>query len=83
MLAANAKLDVRTRLLAAICRNLDQLTYTLDVKADERIAREDALVDILRQEPASIVATDAYGGLGQVVGTEREELAHFRNLACF
>src|SRR3546814_10631473 len=41
----------------------------------------DALFDIGRQEPACVIARDAKRGLGQVVGAEAEERAHFCDLA--
>jgi hypothetical protein len=75
MLAADAELDVRARRPAPLGRDLDQLADALDVEADERIAREDALVDVGRQEAPGVVAADAEGGLRQVVGAEGEELA--------
>ena len=59
----------------------DQLADALDVEADERVAREDALLDIDGQEPAGIVAAEAQGGLGEVVGAEAEELGLLGDLA--
>jgi hypothetical protein len=54
MLAADAELDIRARRPAPLRRDLDQLADALDIEADERVAREDALVDIGgRKRPAS------------------------------
>jgi hypothetical protein len=78
MFAADAQLDVgpgprpRSRSHA-----ISSPTPSM-VQADERIALEDALVHIGLQEAAGIVAADAEGGLGQVVGAEREELGPLR-----
>src|SRR3546814_13344080 len=73
MLAADAELDARARPATALGGDFDELADTLDVEADEGIGDEDALVDILGQETARIVAADADRSLGQVVGAEAEE----------
>ena len=70
MFAANAELDVGPRRAAAIGGELDEFADALDIEADERIARVDALVDVSRQEARSIVSRHSQGGLGQVVGAE-------------
>src|SRR3546814_3460849 len=49
MLAADAELDVGARFAPAFGREVDQLPDAFDVKADERVGQEDALVDILRR----------------------------------
>ena len=56
MLAADAELDVGARRPAPLGRDRDQLADALDVEADERVARVDALLDIGRQEAPGIVA---------------------------
>ena len=48
MLAADAELDVGARRPPALGRDRDQLADALDVEADERVARVDALFDIGR-----------------------------------
>ena len=75
MLAANAELEVRPGRPAALDRDRDQLADALDVDADEGVAGEDALLDIGAEEAAGIVAADAQGGLGEIVGAEAEEFA--------
>src|SRR3546814_269283 len=81
VLAADAELDVGARFAPAFGREVDQLPDAFDVEADERVGQEDALVDILRQEAARIVAADADRRLRQVVGAEREKLRRLGNLA--
>ena len=81
MLAANAELDAGPGRPAPVGRDFDQLADALDIEADKRVARENALVDILGQEPSGIVARDAERGLGQVIGAEAEKLAMFGDLA--
>src|SRR3546814_19073849 len=81
MLAADAELDARARPATALGGDFDELADTLDVEADEGIGDEDALVDILGQETARIVAADADRRLGQVVGAEAEEFGRPRELA--
>src|SRR3546814_17195311 len=58
MLAANAKFDPWTSRSPAFGSEFDQFTHAFDVQAHEGITGENALVDILRQETACVVATD-------------------------
>ena len=81
MLAANAELDSGLRRPAPLDRDRDQLADALDVEADERIARENALLDIGGKELAGIVAAEAERGLGQIVGAEAEEFRLFGDVA--
>ena len=77
MLAADTHLDARTRCPTALGSDADQVADAVLVEADKGIGLEDALVHIGLQEPAGVVAADAEGGLGQVVGAEAEELGVF------
>ena len=81
MLTADAQLDARTRRAAALGGDADQVADAFLVEADEGVLLEDALVDIGVQEPAGVVAADAEGGLGQVVGAEGEELGMLGQVA--
>src|SRR3546814_11470267 len=81
VLAADAELDVGARFAPAFGREVDQLPDAFDVEADERVGQEDALVDILRQEAARVVATDGDRRLRQVVRAEREKLRRSGYLA--
>src|SRR3546814_16756896 len=81
MFPADAELQVGARLAATLLGDRDKLAHTFDIQADERVLGIDALFDIGRQEPACVIARDAKRGLGQVVGAEAEERAHFCDLA--
>jgi len=74
MLAADTEFDLRSGLASFVAAHLDQLADAGLVDGDERVIGEDVLVDIKWQELARIVARQAVGGLGQVVGAEGEEL---------
>ena len=50
MLAANAELEVGRAALPALGGDRDQLADAFDVEADERVAGEDALLDIGGEE---------------------------------
>ena len=81
VLAADPDLEVGTGLAAARHADLHQFADAVAVDRDEGIDREDALGDIGAEEAGGIVAADAVGGLGQVVGAEREELRGLRDVA--
>src|SRR3546814_8371268 len=81
MLAAVAGLDPGPGLAPARRRDLDQVADALDIDADERVGRIDALVDIGRQEAYGIVAAHPERGLRQIVGPEREERGRIGDLA--
>src|SRR5690349_22467108 len=74
MLAADAELDIRPLGPAALGGQPYKITNAVLVETDEGVLLEDALLDIGVEEPAAVVAADAEGGLGQVVGAEGEEL---------
>ena len=59
MLAANAELDGASALSTTLGSQLDQLSDTLDVETDKRVAGEYALIDIRVQKTSGIIATDA------------------------
>src|SRR6185369_629220 len=80
MLAANAEFEVGPRCPAPLGAHADQLADAFDIEADKGIARIDALLHIRSEEPPGIVAADAQRGLGEVVGTEREEPCFLGNL---
>src|SRR6202012_774682 len=74
MLAANADLEVRPRLAAALHADLDELADSFAINRDEGIDLEDALGDVGTEEARGIVAADAVGRLRQIVSAEGEEL---------
>ena len=81
MLAANADLEIGTGLAPARDADLDELADAIAIDRDERIDLQDSLCDIGAEESGGIVAADAVGGLGQVVGAEREELRGLGDVA--
>ena len=56
MFAADAQLDPRPARPAPRRREINQLPHAVDIKADKRIARKDALFDIGTQKAPGIVA---------------------------
>src|SRR5438105_57634 len=80
VLAADAELGVGALGAAALGGDADQVADALLVEADEGVLLEDALVDIGVEEPPRVVAADAEGCLGQVVGAEGEELGVLRQV---
>ena len=74
MLTADTELDLRTSSAALLCCNLNQLTYTVLVQSCERIGLVNLCLVVGIQEFAGIITGETEGHLGQVVGTEAEEL---------
>jgi hypothetical protein len=70
MFAANTKLDVGPGLATLGRGDFDELADAFYIKANERVGRIDALVDIVDQEAGGVVAADAKSSLGQVIGSE-------------
>src|SRR6185437_15032792 len=81
MLAADAELQVATRLAAAREGNSDQLADAVAVDGDERIVLEDAGFLVGPEKTAAVVARQTQRGLGQIVGAEAEEFGGFGDLA--
>ena len=77
MLAANADLEVGAGLASTLAADFDHLAHTRLVDADKRIVFIEVVLDIEGQEIARIVAGEAIGRLGQVIGAEGEELGIF------
>ena len=73
MLAANPHLELGLHRATSIHRDLHQFAHSF-VQGDEGIVLDDALVGVLAQESAGIVAAQPERGLGQIVGAEGEEL---------
>src|SRR6185437_10240303 len=81
VLTADAQLQLRTYLPAALGADPDQLTDALPVQRLERADPEDALLQVVREERRLyVIAGEAPGGLGQVVGAEGEELGGLGDL---
>src|ERR1700745_2702491 len=73
MFAADAYLQARTGLAPTRHADLHQFADTVAIDRDEGIYLQDSLGDVGAEEARRIIAADAIGGLGQVVGAEREE----------
>ena len=66
---------------AALDRDLHQLADAVAIDADEGIVIEQALLQVIAEEAAGIVARQAEAGLRQIVGAEAEELGRLGDLA--
>ena len=83
MLAADADPQRRVRGPSPLDGDRDQLPDAVDVEGLERIRGEDAVLEVVRQEPPlRVVAREAERRLCQVVGPEREEVGVARELTC-
>src|SRR6478672_3768085 len=80
VLAADANLEVFAHPAAALDADPHQRADAIAIDRHERIARQDAARRVDAEERRGVVTADAEGGLGQVVGAEREELGGLRNL---
>src|SRR5215469_8389970 len=80
MLAADADFQVWPSLAAAFGGDLHQLAHAFLIERVERILLDDPFREIRRQNLVHVVAREAPGGLGQVVGAEGEELRFFGDL---
>mmetsp|Transcript_17127 Transcript_17127/g.40884 ORF Transcript_17127/g.40884 Transcript_17127/m.40884 type:complete len:872 (+) Transcript_17127:77-2692(+) len=81
VLPADAEADLGPRLAPHLHRQLHELPHALPVKLLKRAARQDAALDVRRQELGlRVVAREAKGHLRQVVGPEAEELSLLRQL---
>ena len=74
LLAADAQLDVRAGLAAQLAGHLHQTAHAHLIQLGEGIGLVDLPVVVAGQELAGVVAAEAEGHLGQVVGAEGEEL---------
>ena len=53
---------------------LQQFADAIDIERNEGVGLQEALGGVFAEEAGAVVAADAEGGLGQVVGAEGEEL---------
>src|ERR1700722_17488234 len=74
VLAADAELEVLAHLAAALARDRDQFADALAIDRDERIDGENALRGVGAEKARGVVAADAEGGLGEIIGAIGEEL---------
>src|SRR5674476_758458 len=83
VLTTDADLESGPCLAAFLDSDLHQTPDTLTVQGLERRDTEDALVQVAREERRlHVVAREAPGGLGQVVGAEGEELRGLGDRPC-
>ena len=81
VLSADTELDVRSGALAAFDSDLHQFADSVLVKRLERIFFENILVHVLFDDLSCVVSGESKSHLGQVVGSEGEELRIFRECA--
>src|SRR5262249_16543658 len=81
VLAADADLELRPRRAPTLDPDPDELGDALAVDGDERIGCKNSARHIGAEKARRVVATDAEGGLGQIIGAEREELRACGDLA--
>ena len=81
MLAADAELQVRPLRPSALDGDAHQFPHPFDVESDEGVMLDDALLAVNLDETAGVVARQAIGRLGQVVGAKAEELGGLGDIA--
>ena len=74
MLPADAHLELGAHAAPQPQRQFHQLADSLLIEHLERVVRQNAGLDVERQEPPGVVAGEPERRLGEVVGPEREEL---------
>ena len=74
VLAADAELEVVADAAAALDGDPHQVADAVLVDRLERVALEDAVLEVVRQEAAGVVAREAERGLREVVRAEGEEV---------
>src|SRR5262249_42674801 len=75
VLAPDGELGAVLRLPAALDRDPHELADSIAVERLERVAREDLVLEVVREELAlGVVAREAERRLREVVGAEREEV---------
>ena len=82
MLAANAQLDPRQGFAPTLGGEFYELAHTLDIEADEGIARIDALLDIGREEAGGIIC-GRMAVLAEGDAQERSDLVYLEKLPLF
>src|SRR5688572_32287005 len=79
VLPADPDYEIRLRRTTALHCQRDHLADAFLVERHERIAGEDARLDVQAQEFRSVVSRQPEGRLGEVVGSEREEICVLRD----
>ena len=82
LLAADSDFEGRAGGAASGDGHFNELADAGLVDGLERVNGDDFLVDIVIEEPADVVAAEAVGHLGQVVGAEGEEIGFLGHFVC-
>src|SRR6188508_2688816 len=77
MLAANAALELRLCRATFLDGHIDELTDTRRIERLERVAEQNLLPQIVRQERVDVVAAETERHLRQVVCAKTEEVGIF------
>ncbi len=75
MLAADAELDALPGGPSFFAGDLNQLADAGLIKGNERVILQETALHVERQEFPGVIPGQPKGGLGQIVGTEGEELS--------
>ena len=82
MLTAHADFQVRSGGPAPLGAEADQFAHPIGIDHVKRVAAEESLFEVGRHHPAlDVVPAEPEGHLGQVVGTEGEEVRLLGDLA--
>src|SRR5260370_20252993 len=79
--AADSYFQIRLYVAATLGAEAHQLAYAFAVKHLKRIVDQNLPVDVGRQEPARVIATQTERRLRQVVCAEREKVGVFSDFA--
>ena len=77
MFSADAALKAGAGFATPLHSVLNQLTHTIFVDGLEWINRQDLVVQVILEESADIIPAVPEGHLGQIIGSETEELSRF------
>src|ERR1035437_4135579 len=80
MFSADTYLQVFAGATAFFNGNLHQQSYTFEIDHLEWIDRKNFFIKVIGQETSDVIPGEAEGHLGEVVGSEREELGRFCDL---
>src|SRR5438132_12709928 len=70
MLAANTDLELRPPFAAPLDADAHQFAHAVAIDGDEGVAGKNAARHVSAEKARGVVAADAVGGLGQIVGAE-------------
>ncbi len=82
MLAADTQLNIGSGCASLLSCHLHKLPHTVLVQSCKRIRLINLTLIIITQELTGIVTGETKGHLGQIIGSEGEELCFLCNLIC-